>query len=104
MRKEKSRLQRIPNDISKVAPSLEPVFFDRVIRARGMHEDNHIQLLRFGPEGIEFRIGEGLPFHVTAYCRADEPQILDGVLKLLRSQIRKLQRWKECRSRWSPYH
>lgn len=44
----------------------ERAFLDEVFRAGGMHEDQHAQFRRLGPEGVVLREREILPVHMPA--------------------------------------
>ena len=56
---------------------------DDVVRAAGMHEHEHAELRRLGPERIVLRQRQILAVHVAADRRAAQPEPLDAVLELL---------------------
>ena len=57
-----------------------------------MHEEQHAELLRLGPERIELAIGEFLPFDASADGGATQPKFLHGQFELLGGKLGVLQR------------
>ena len=89
------RFQRIADDVSQAALSLQP----RVLRGARcglrVHEQHDAELFRFCPERIELAVGELLPFDTAPYGGATHSQLSDGVIQLIGRQIGVLHR-KGC--------
>ena len=92
MREEHGRLQRIPDGVAQSALSLQSRVLRRARRRLRVHEQQHAELLRLGPERIELAIGQLLTFDAAADRRAAQSQLPDGLVQLLGRKIGMLQR------------
>ena len=91
--KKDGRLQRIPDNVSEIAPAALPgIFLQDVVGAARMHEHRHAELLQLGPERVKLRQRERLTLDVSTDGRTAMAELLDRVLDLRRRQLGKLQR------------
>src|SRR5215467_9416096 len=96
MREEDGGFERIADHVVQPSVACEtPVQFGNtrgIPELEGMHENQHAQLLGFGPEGVELAIGQLITVDMAGDRRATQPQLLHAFLQLLRRQVGKLQR------------
>src|SRR6266850_6327369 len=88
---EERGLQRIPDNVAKVAPSSQRAVANNVVGATGMHEYHHSKLLDLGPERIVFRRRRYLASGVTRDSDTPQSQFLYRRIQLLGGQIGMLQ-------------
>ena len=91
-RQEIGRLERIADDVAEIAAAAKRAVLDDVLRAAGMHDDQHAELGGLGPERVVLRQRQILAVDVAADRGAAQPQPLHAVLELLGGQLGMLQR------------
>src|SRR5256885_9357070 len=84
-------LERIADRVGQQAAAGEPTARLQFACAERMHEDEHTKFLAFGPERVEFGIGEFLTGDAAAHANAAEAEGLDRVFDLFRGEIGMLQ-------------
>ena len=85
-------LERIADRIGQQAVAGEPAARLQFAGAKWVHENQHAQFLALRPERVEFWVRQFLACNAAANADAAKPEFLDGVLDLLRGEVRKLQR------------
>ncbi len=103
VRKKHGRFQGISDHIAEHAASLHAVANAGGVGAiLRVNEDQRLQFLGLGPEGIELRIGQLFSFAVRADGDAAQTMILDALFHLLRREFRELQAPPKQRPRNDP--
>jgi hypothetical protein len=85
-------LERIADRIGQQAAAGEPAARLQFAGAKRVQENQHAQFLALGPERVKFRVRQFLAGNAAGNPDAAKPELLDRVLDLLRSEVRKLQR------------
>ncbi len=95
MRQGYRGFERVANRVRQETIPGQPATRFQFAGAERVHEDEHAQLFTFGPERVEFRVGEILPGDAARNADAAEAERLDCLLDLFSCEVGILQ----CRGR-----